>query len=85
NLTVSIDNDPTSATCDGQTYGYTYGNDGRWQVWMCARTCREGRWCLAATIIHELFHECNDDVSGGSHNNDAFGAERACGFYGVCP
>jgi len=84
-LTVSIDNDPNSATCDGKTYGYTYGNDGRWQVWMCARTCREGRWCLGASIIHELFHECNDDVGGGAHNDDAFAAERACGFNGVCP
>lgn len=84
NLSISIDNDPNSANCDGRTYGYTYGTDGRWQVWMCARTCREGRWCLGATIIHELFHECNDDVGGAGENN-ALAAERACGFNAVCP
>jgi len=84
NLTISIDNDPNSDHCVRGRYGYTYGNDGRWQVWMCPRTCREGRWCLGATIIHELFHECNNDIGGGGHNNDAFAAESACGFNGVC-
>ena len=56
--------------------GYTFINDGEWKVWMCPYACRLGRWQLANTIIHELYHECDDDPE----EEGPIGAEDACGL-----
>jgi len=81
-IRVEIDNDANSELCDGWTYGYTFPNDGNWDIWVCPLACRHGRWCLGATIIHELFHECHQDNPWDEEK--AKGAEKACGFIDVC-
>ena len=74
NLKVSIDN---SGDYGAFVHGYTYPDDGQWHAWVTPYGCRLGRWNLAATIIHELMHECDDNASG---EVGARGAEVACGF-----
>jgi RHS repeat-associated protein len=81
NLTVSIDN----TDCDADVAGYAPTTDGKWEIFVCPRACRNGRWCLAETIVHELYHECNNDTgTGDQHNDDSYVAETECGLGGTC-
>ena len=80
NFQLSIDNSGDYSAIvnpDTTLHGWTNVSDGQWRAWITPYACRLGRWNLAATIIHELMHECDDNASG---EPGAFGAETACGF-----
>lgn len=90
-LSIKIDNESNMCISRGSTtWGWTYDTDGKWEVYICPTTCRFGRWCLAAVIIHELYHECEPGVKDTTPEGDGdtsaktFQAERKCGLGRQC-